>query len=428
MAAKNNPKVSILLLCDDHHGHANTVFDHISALINLSKFKVYLYNPRRLKHNTLLNLNEFDVVVIHYSIPIIHESYLAVDLREKIHQFQGLKIQFIQDDYRQVNEYTEMMRHLGIHILFTPYPQEKIPFIYNETRLPGVTKITTLTGYVPDRYIDLKSAPLKSRPVDVGYRGRNLPYWLGKFSQEKAWIGEGFLEHASQYGMKFDIAWREENRIYGKGWDRFIGSCKAMLGTESGASITDFDGSAEKKTKEYLKDHPGADFREVYEQILKDYEGNLIENTISPRVFECIAHRTAMILFPGKYSGIIQPWVHYIPFEKDFSNIDQVISKLRDVKFLKAMTERAHTDIIASGQYSYRAMVAEFDDIIIRHLKPCIDIRRSKIRFGLAQAERQFGIFFLNLRILAGRLFRYLRVLAGRLFRFMIPILKKHLP
>jgi hypothetical protein len=403
--------ISVLLLCDDHHSHANTVLDHINAFLHLSRHTVYKYNPRNVSFNSLLSLKEFDVVVIHYSLPIVISNYISQDLRQKIHEFEGLKIQYIQDDYRQVDQYTTMMRYLGIRVLFTPYPSEKIPMIYDEKRLPGVTKITTLTGYVPERHKKIDVTPFENRPIDVGYRGRQIPYWLGILSQEKAWIGEGFLKHAAGYGLKCDISCKEDDRIYGKRWDRFISSCKAMLGTESGVSITDFDGSIESKTRAYLGLHPHADFWDVFKSVLKPYEGNLVENTISPRVFECAAHRTAMILFPGDYSGALQPWVHYIPLHKNFSNIDEVVTKLRDIEFLNAMTARAYDDLIDSGRYSYHAMVKEFDQIVESHLAISPRTRRPKVRFWLAQSE--------------SRMVRTLKLWSNLAWKLLVPIRKR---
>jgi hypothetical protein len=176
-----------------------------------------------------------------------------------------------------------------------------------------------------------------------------------------------------------------------------------MLGTESGVSITDFDGRAELKTRAYLATHPEADFWEVYEHVLNRYEGNLVENTISPRVFECVAHRTAMVLFPGEYSKALQPWAHYIPLQKDFSNIEEVVTKLRDLDFLNAMTQRAYCDLIESGRYSYQVMIKEFDKAVAEHMQSVNIVSHSKKRFELAQRER---LLLLSLIRLFGPLFK----------------------
>ena len=67
-------------------------------------------------------------------------------------------------------------------------------------------------------------------------------------------------------------------------------------------------------------------------------------------------------MFPGEYSGVVRPWDHYIPLEKDFSNIDEVAEYVREPRLLEEMTSRAYDDLIASGAYSYRRFVAGFDD------------------------------------------------------------------
>lgn len=374
----------VLLFCDNNHQHADTIRQHIAAFTDLSEHDVYVFNPMGIKNCWSLNLDRFDVVVIHYTILIISDFYLAPAFREKIQRFKGLKVQFIQDDYRWVDKITAMMRYLGIHILFTLVPQASILKIWTEERLPNVVKITTLAGYVPS--VNIEPPPLTSRHIDVGYRGRTIPYWIGKITQDKVLIGKGFLERAQ--GLRCDIAWREKDRIYGDDWVKFICSCRAVLGTESGSTITDFDGSIERSVKDYLSKHPQADFGEVYHRILAPYEGNVNMVIISPRMFEAIALKTGLILFTGEYSGILQPWVHYIPLRKDFSNMDEVVEKLRDDKFMNAMIERAYADIVSSGRYSYRSLMQQFDQMVSQKTIT----KAAKIPHRLIQAERNIRL------------------------------------
>jgi hypothetical protein len=51
-------------------------------------------------------------------------------------------------------------------------------------------------------------------------------------------------------------------------------------------------------------------------------------------------------MFPGEYSGIVEPWRHYVPLEKDFSNMAEVAARLRDDRFVTELTERAHADLV----------------------------------------------------------------------------------
>ena len=387
---------SILILCDDSRGHANTVLDHIRMFEQYSAHKIHTFNPRRLKGTCWLDLDEFDVVVIHYSVVIISDQFLAPAFREQLRLYQGLKVQFIQDECRWVNAITAMMRYLGIHIVFTLLPEKEVRKVYNDSSLPGVLICHTLAGYVPDNLIGLSTPPVEARPIDIGYRGRTLPYWLGELAQEKLWIGQGVRARAPQYGLRCDIAWGEQDRIYGSKWIGFLASCKATLGTESGASITDFDGLVEKRTKRYLAEHPEAAFADVQQAVLSPYEGNVYMNQISPKIFEAAALRTALVLFPGEYSGILHPWLHYIPLKRDFSNIREVAEKVRDVAFLRTLTETAYGDLVASGAYSCASFVRQFDETISRMIDAVK--RRRKAHYHVARIRRRIALAGIGLK------------------------------
>src|SRR4029077_6259139 len=81
--------------------------------------------------------------------------------------------------------------------------------------------------------------------------------------------------------------------------------------------------------------------------------------------FEAAAFRVCQILFEGKYSGILQPMVHYIPLKKDFSNFVDVIRLFSDASVRRELTDNAYRDLIASGKYSYQKFIQEFDDQLI---------------------------------------------------------------
>ncbi len=357
--------LSILLLCDDNPRHAVTVLDHIGAFLKYSKHHVLVLNIRGVADLKCLNLNTFDVVIIHYSLMVIADSYFSPAIREKVNNFRGLKIQFIQDDYRQISKMTAMIKYLGINVLYTLCPEREIPKVW---KLPGVKVLNTLAGYLPEWMPFLE--PARLRQIDVVYRGREVPYWLGRLGQEKIGIGKGFLARSN--GLKCDIAWKESNRIYAEKWRDFLCSAKTTLGTESGASITDFDGSLQVKTEAYLKEHTEVSFEEVHSALLAPYEGNVPMNIISPRMFEAIACRTGLVLFPGYYSGILKPDIHYIPLQKDFSNIGEVIVKIRDNIYLDKMTMHTYWDIVGNGLYSYRTFIEGVDDLIDKYeIEPC---------------------------------------------------------
>ncbi|HEV2415717.1 MAG TPA: glycosyltransferase [Candidatus Dormibacteraeota bacterium] len=390
----------ILLLGDDRRGHANTVLDHIDAFTRYSRHQVRVFNPKAVKRSVALDFDDFDVVVVHYSVVLSDPIFMSQDLLRKLRTFRGLKIEFIQDDYRWVNRAAAAARDVGIGVLFTVAPEPAAGRLYDNL-LPGVRRVMTLTGYVPDNLVGRTRRPLSRRPIEVGYRAREPAFWLGRLSQEKIWIGERFLERVSAYGLRCDIAWKEHDRIYGADWVDFVASCRAMIGCESGASIADFDGGAERAVRAYVRAHPGATFEEVHAAVLRPYEGNVVVDVVSPRVFEAAVLGTALIMFPGGYSGVVEPERHYIVLEKDFSNMDEVVRRLRDDDLIKAMTARTYDDLIASGRWSYASFIQEFDLVVDEEAKT----RRGAFaatRWRIAKAERALKVPGLRVRALRG--------------------------
>jgi hypothetical protein len=405
-------RARVLLLCDDWAGHANTVLDHIDSF-RLSRHKVKTFNPKEMSRSIALNLNEFDAVVIHYSLLLSNDRFVSPAFRDKLRRYRGPKIQFIQDDYRWVNQATQASRDVGVQVLFTAVREPAAAQLYEE-RLPGVRRVQTLTGYVPDSLLRRPLKPLHERTIDVGYRGREVPFWLGRLTQEKKWIGQEFLRLAPAYGLKCDIGWREEDRIYGGDWVGFIANCRATLAAESGASIADFDGSIEDAVRTYLLEHPDASFEDVHEAVLRPYEGNVVANVISPRVFEAAALGTALVMFPGEYSGMLIAGEDYIRLAKDFSNMDEVVTQLKDDDFLTALTQHAYEHLVASGRWSYAAFIQQFDGVVSEEA--------SSARYGfgaprhrLAKIERVLRVPPPHVRLLR-RGFATASALTGRHF------------
>ena len=378
------------MICDDRRGAPNTVLDHIDAFRRYSRHDIHTLNTRDMPRSIALDLDYFDVAVIHYSVVLSSLNYLSADFRDKLRRFRGLKVEFIQDDYRWIDRETAASRDIGINVLFTVAPEPAASQVYDE-RLPGVRRVLTLTGYVPENLVGRPIKPLGERTIDVGYRARDLPFWLGRLSREKVWIGQRFLERAPAYGLRCDIAWTEDQRIYGERWIEFVSSCRATLGCESGASIADFDGSVEQAVLTFMGAHPRATFEDVHEAVLRPYEGNVVMNIVSPRVFEAAALGTALVMFPGEYSGVVSPEKHYIVLEKDFSNMDDIVDKLRDDKLVSAMTARARHDLIESGRWGYRAFVDQFDQVVDADARTMRG-RSIALRYRATQAERAMRV------------------------------------
>lgn len=361
--AKRDKKV--LVLYDDRSTHVKTIEHHLASFLKYSAFETH-FAPCTHTQECIYDLTQYDAVVLHYCVRLCFQGHLSPSYEAALKAYPGLKILFAQDEYDCTNTLKQAVHDLGIQCLFTCVPPASIRAVYSEKFFDHVHFVNTLTGYVPPDF-DLQKHPVKpleERQVVIGYRGRDIGYWYGDLAREKLLIGVRMKELCDARGLNTDIAWTHEKRIYGPGWFDFLGSCRATLGTESGSNIFDFEGKLKEAVEQELRDNPAATYEEVHAKHLREHEGKVVMNQISPKLFEAITLRTALVLFEGTYSGVVQPDLHFIPLKKDYSNVDEVLRKVQDDDYLRALTERAYQDVVASGKYSYRAFAREFDAVL----------------------------------------------------------------
>jgi hypothetical protein len=351
---------------------ASTIMDHVGAFERYSRFGVHLLNTDTALPPKLAEL-DFQLVIVHYSVFGAGAYVINEDHLEWLRTSRAHKVVFAQDENRYCGHRFWFLDQIGCDTLYTCLEPPEFDKVYrSRTRVPRIR--TNLPGYVSEQMVEdgeRLSMPQERRPIDVGYRGREIPAYSGRGGYEKAIIGQRFAELAADSGLVLDIQVLEENRLYGKRWPRFLASCTGVLGVESGVSIFDLD---DEVTSEY--EELAARGEEIRLEDLKSapsLEGNVYYRTIGPRHFEAAALRNCQILFEGRYSGAMEPMVHYIPLRKDFSNIDEVIALFRDPHLRRELTDKAYEDLIASGSYSYRALIERFDeDMIAAGIDPIV--------------------------------------------------------
>lgn len=365
---KARPALNVLVLYDDNSTHVGTILEHLDAFRRYSEHRFHFLPATGSFQATdptprLLDFSPYDAVVVHYSVRVSLETHLAPEMASAMEAYRGPKLLFIQDEYDRTETARCWIERLGIDAVFTNVPEDGLETVYPRARFPRVDFIPTLTGYVPENpYLDEFAQPMAARGTLIAYRGRTLPHKYGALGQEKLQIGLEVRRLAAARGLPVDIAVDEESRIYGDDWYRFLGSARATLGTESGSNVFDFDGELARLSVE----HADMPFEDFAARFLGPHEGLVRMNQVSPKIFEAIRLRTALVLFEGGYSGVMRPWEHYIPLHKDYANFDEVVARLQDLPFLEELTARAYRDVIASGRYAYRSFVAEVDGYLGR--------------------------------------------------------------
>jgi hypothetical protein len=342
---------------------AATIMEHVNAFGNHSRFPVWKLNTE-LGFPAGLKRLRFPVVVLHYSLWGTTGYHLDGEFLSYLDDGGACyKIAFFQDEHHYCLQRFAFINRYRIDCIYTLLEQEHVKAVYGKyTEVPRV--ITTIPGYVSE---DLKEKaarfrlPEDDRGIDIGYRGRELQFYMGRGAREKTEISHEFARRVEGLDLQVDFDTREAGRLYGDSWYAFLGNCKAFLGVEAGVSIFDVEDVVLKEYERRIRENPGMTFAEMEEEFLGRWENIIYYRTISPRHFEAAAFLACQILFEGRYSCILYPMRHYIPLKKDYSNFDEVIAMFREKGFRREITTNAYRDLIASGEYSYERFMDGFD-------------------------------------------------------------------
>jgi hypothetical protein len=384
---------NILVLADYDPGNANVIADFLYSFDRYSRHRYYYAIwPRFLEPS--FDFGVFDVIVIFWSIyfpppPGVPPS-LPPGLVDKLRKCSALKVLFRQDEHVFVHQLHAAIDEVGINVMFTCVAERDHEHFYPQGKLPTLKGVhSVLTGYVP-RYLE-SPALLRDRRVmwDIGYRSRAVPYALGDLGREKVGICHHFAELGPRQGLTVNLSVREQDRLYGRAWLRFLRSTRFQLGTPSGASVIDFTGEIAGAVTRFLAKHPAASYDEVRRRYFANVDGQLVIDTISPRLFEYSATGNVMVLHEGYYGGLLEPDVHFIPVRKDYSNIGDVFAKMRDAGYCERLRKAAYQHLIASRQFSYTLFAKRFDGVLDNYLpKLAVSYPTSRIAFYRARVIR----------------------------------------
>lgn len=310
------------------------------------------------------NISSYDGIILHNTVTYNVDFVRSLNERfsPALADFPGLKIMMKQDEMRRVNACRELMRAWKIDLLLTCVPPAEVEKVYPSTFLPELKLLHTFTGYVTPQMREFRARSYEERAIDVCYRGMEPPFEWGILGQEKFRIGEDFKRAAMSSGrLRLNISSKTADRLDGMQWIDLLNSSRAALAVESGASIFDWTGEIEQTVHKIRSENPEISFDEIWSSYLKAFEGNVAYGQISPRHIEAAYTRTLQVLFEGEYSGLLKPWIHYVPLKKDLSNFSEVELAIQDRESYIRMTQNAFESLILNPDLSYQTFVRRFD-------------------------------------------------------------------
>ena len=159
--------------------------------------------------------------------------------------------------------------------------------------------------------------------------------------------------------------------------------------TESGSCLVDLDGKFWKLLNALNLQ------KEKIEKVFNKLNNNLDATGISPRVFEAIFYKTAIIAFPGNYSKILKKR-NYVELKKDFSNFQSVINKIKDTQFLQNLVDRNFEEFVIKGKFTYKNFINNFDKIVDQNYK-----NNKTSNYNFLKLYKIFSINFKNFHFFA---------------------------
>jgi hypothetical protein len=363
-------RVLLLYLAERPSALRMTTHQHLRALERLpSPSQVLTYNAASGAPAWLRRLN-FDAVVLHTTFLCIRWYNRFPELRRSVEwlaDIDAAKVAFPQDDYERGHLLDDWLDELGVTAVCTPLPGHASELYPRLSRTAAFYH--ALTGYL-DKPATARFAALApagpERALNIAYRARRLPYWIGSHGQLKHLIGEAVLDAAPKHGLACDISTRPQETILGQAWLDFMASARATIGAESGSSVLDGRGAIRRKIESLLDERPDLSFEEVAEQMPPGWDDYRFF-ALSPRHFEAVATKTAQILVEGQYSGVLEPERHYLPVRRDFSDLDEVLERARDRNLLAQVAEQAYEDIYERGDYGTDRLTRLLEEVLREH-------------------------------------------------------------
>lgn len=340
-----------------------TIKEYINSFKHYSKNNIFYsdkYNNIELIKDSILK-NNINIICIFYTCVIeISNNNDIYNYLNSLKSGNKKIICFLQDEYLYLNSKIKLSKICDYVFINIQEKDAKDIFKINTNFK------TILTGYVPE---NLKKIQIKNKNMDIFYRGRTLHYAYGELGYDKINIGKKFKNYCLEYNktnsniISYNIEWDENSRIYNNEWYKILSNSKTTLATESGCKIFELD-TLTKKINLKFKNNKSYSYKEC----VKDFQFDKLKKyktcEVSPKMFEAVSCGTVLIMYPGCYKDIFIPNVHYIELKKDFSNIKEVIEKIKDDEYLQKIADRAYEDLIKTGKYSYKTFIKLFDNML----------------------------------------------------------------
>lgn len=290
-------------------------------------------------------IRKYDFIVLLHSTNS-NADHLTQLFKKALQYRKGKLLIFIGNEYKLIPGKLDLIKEIDADFVASQLPQDRADWLYE-----GCSAKTLSVPHGLNPEVFYSREPLSQRPIDIGERSAEYPWYLGDIDRNK--IVE-LLPQLVDYGFNVDCSHDDAQRFDRQGWARFLSSCKATVTTEAGSSFLERDDRTRLAVNKYINENSFCTFSEVYKLFFANYRNAVSGKIISPRHFDAVGTKTCQVMFPGRFNDILQPDDHYIPLLPDLTNLADVAEKLRDMSFLQRMVDRTHEYILDAHTHNHR--------------------------------------------------------------------------
>lgn len=260
---------------------------------------------------------------------------------------RGKVIFFVGNEYKLIPEKISLLKSLSAEYIVSQLPQNTADWLYEDIKFSRVISLAHALN--PEVFKPITDS--SNRELDIGVRAYEYPWYLG--DRERIHIFNKF-KNLPKETFKTDINLNKSKRFGRSKWNLFLNSCRGTVSTEAGTAYLEKDDRTRNSVNTYLEKYPQTSFEEIFELFFQNYKNPMSGKCITPRHFDAIGTKTCQIMFPGRFNDILQPDVHYMSLNRDFSNLDLVLERFEDVSYREKMVNETYEYVMDSHTHKHR--------------------------------------------------------------------------
>lgn len=311
-----------------------------------SSLKIKAYDITRIDFREWLNLvRTYDLLIF------LHSTNSNATALNRMHIYsllfrKGKTVFFIGNEYKLIPEKIMLLKKTKADYVVSQLPQNIAEWLYS-----GICKNIISVPHALNIEVFQPVNKFHDRKIDVGSRSAEYPWYLGDTDRNKA---IDFMRSLEKNGFAVNVSSDMSKRFERADWANFLNNCKFTVATEAGTSFLEKDDKTRKAVNKFVNGNTDKTFEDVFEVFFKNYKNPVSGKCISPRHFDAIGTKTCQILLEGRYNDILKPNEHYIELKKDYSNLEEVMEKMRDYPLVKQMIDKTYEYVLGNHTHRHR--------------------------------------------------------------------------